>query len=784
MERFFLAVTRRPAAVLAAVGAIVASQAVAIAWIRFDNRPDSFLPPGHPALLAKERVEQLFGLEDPMLIAVVAEGEDGQPLPGGIFDERPLRWIQRLSSAILAHLESTYGDPGKHPVYSLATEYDVEVRGGIPEEKPFLEPFPATPQELYALEQAVRRLELYDGIIVSDDGSAGAIVVVPPPGKAEEVYRFVSRLARESAEPGLRIALAGEAAVRSAMGTAVAHSALRLNPVCVAVVVLFLYIAFRNLTGVLLPLLVVGSGSTVMLGVMSLAGIPVYIITNAILVTVMSLGVADAIHVLGEYYREIGRGEIASRRELVVRAASRLWVPVLYTSLTDVVGFFSFFVTGIMPPLRWFGLFTALGITATLAGSYTILPAALMYVDPRASSQRRLGGWGASAMARALAALGRTVLRRPGGFLLAGGGLAAAGVALALRLEVSQSMVSAFDDSSEIVQADRLINRLFHGTYFLDVLLEAEKPGELLEPAVLRRIESLERHATGLPLVKGSLSVAGFARKLNQVFNDWDPALNRIPEDAATVRLHFEQVRSSPSKHADLLRVIDPEYRIANVRLRLSSGDYRDERVVVEDIAAYLEAQFPPGSWPRASLSGRVNMDYHWVRLIVRSHVQSIAFTLAIALLCLALLFRSFSKGLLSMLPVGYAVLITYAVMGLAGIPLGIGTSMFAALAIGVGLNFPIHMLDRLRAARRRGLELEAAFGEVFSVTTKALLFNAMAVGFGFLALLASDLPLLRHFGLMIGLGIATSCITSLTVLPAVVAWLERPRRRSLTLRG
>jgi predicted RND superfamily exporter protein len=770
MKAFLALIARRPRRVLVLMGAIMAAFACALPLVRWDNRPDSFMPRSHPAYLAKRLVEERFGLEDPMLLAVVT----GQPR--GIFREAPLRLIASLTEEISRRLASSPAAAAR-PVYSLATELDVELEGGILHETPFLAPFPETEADFRRLEAALARVELYDGVLIAGDGSASAIIVMPPEGEADEVSRFVADLAARRAEPGIRLVLAGEAAVRSAMGRQVTLDALRLNPLCVLIVAVFLALAFRNATGVILPFLVVGWGSVVMLGAMALAGSPVYIITNAILVTVVSLGVADTIPVLAEYYRELGLDPGAGPAELALRATNRLWLPVAFTCITDMAGFLSFLLTGVMPPLEAFGLFTAIGCAATLVASLTILPACLALIDPARPSQARRSSWAvAGPIAGGLRLLGERIRRRPRGVSIASLAALALGLVAARGLRVDQSMESAFDEESEIVQANRLVNRLFHGTYFLDVLLEAERPGAFLDPALLRQVQDLEEHAKALPHVNGSISIAGFARKLNQILHDWDPAELRIPPDAETVKEHFSLLDASPSKKADFLRAVSPDYRTANVRLRLSSGWYRDERPVVEALEAYLRTHFPPGGPVRGTLAGRVNMDVHWMRLIVESTTWSVLSTLSMVLILLVVLFRSVAAGLLSVVPVAMAVAATFATMALSGIDLSIGTSMFAALAMGVGINFPIHVLERLRITlREEGLLESEAFGVVFSLTGKALLFDALAVSLGFLALVVSDLPILRHFGLMIAMSIATASVASLITLPALVAWL-RPR--------
>src|SRR4029453_4710682 len=117
--------------------------------------------------------------------------------------------------------------------------------------------------------------------------------------------------------------------------------------------------------------------------------------------------------------------------------------------------------------------------------------------------------------------------------LLAGVAAFALGGVGAARIRANQSMGSAFRDAAPIVQADRELNRLFHWTDFLDGMIEGEKPGDIIQPETLRRIDAMERHAKSLPHVGGTISVAGFARKIHQILSHNDPAEYRIPDEPA-----------------------------------------------------------------------------------------------------------------------------------------------------------------------------------------------------------------------------------------------------------
>jgi predicted RND superfamily exporter protein len=130
------------------------------------------------------------------------------------------------------------------------------------------------------------------------------------------------------------------------------------------------------------------------------------------------------------------------------------------------------------------------------------------------------------------------------------------------------------------------------------------------------------------------------------------------------------------------------------------------------------------------------------------------------------------------------AVLSIYAIMGFSGIPLGVGTSMFASIAIGAGVNFPIHILDRLRIQLPNGHAApDEVFRDTFTFTGRALFFTAMVVTIGFMLLCISEFRTLVRFGMLIGAGMLVSFLTSVTLLPAALAavrprfvWGDRPR--------
>jgi hypothetical protein len=132
---------------------------------------------------------------------------------------------------------------------------------------------------------------------------------------------------------------------------------------------------------------------------------------------------------------------------------------------------------------------------------------------------------------------------------------------------------------------------------------------------------------------------------------------------------------------------------------------------------------------------------------------------------------RSLIGGLLLLAPIVVGVVLTYAFIGISGVPVGLGTSSFAAIAIGVGVDFAIHWLWRYRENRRGGLDHRAATLQVMEGVGKAILFNGFIVIGGFaVLLLATTLPP-QQVGLYVAISVAGSLTTTFLVLSVATRW-------------
>jgi predicted RND superfamily exporter protein len=284
----------------------------------------------------------------------------------------------------------------------------------------------------------------------------------------------------------------------------------------------------------------------------------------------------------------------------------------------------------------------------------------------------------------------------------------------------------------------------------------------------------LQTFLATLPHVNGSTSIVDYIKQMNRSLNENKPSAYVVPDDADLISQYF-LLYSASGDPTDFEEEIDYDYRMALVRARMDSARYQQDKVVVESTQQYIDDVFNTCDI-KATLSGRVNVDYHWFDTLLGTQFKSVMFAFSLVWLIVCISLRSIYGGTLAVIPVLLGCLSVYAFMGLAGITLAVGTSMTAAIALGIGVDFSIHTLDRIKLLiAEQGFEPEIALRQLYPTTGRALLFSFFAVFIGFGILGLSYVPPLSKLGMLIAFSVLFSFISSMTVLPALIKLL-RPK--------
>ncbi|MGE0642864.1 MAG: RND family transporter [Nitrospira sp.] len=763
-ERFFMWVTAYPKTMVLAGLVLLMSFAAFIPQLTMDTSADSFIAKDNPARVYRDQVKQVFGLSDPFVIAVINRGATG------VFNPETLQLVQWLTDRV-----KTIPNVDPDRVMSLATENNIIGTADGMQVSEFFHPLPATQVQADAIRAAIADFPLYQGSLVSRDFTATLIIAeILDEMKNESTYQAFMALVKEAPPVlGVELHVAGEGAISGYLYNYIDHDAKRVNPLVAIVITIVLFIAFRTVRGMVLPSLVVLGTVAAAFGTMAASGVSFYVITNGLASILIGMAVTEPMHILTSYYK-LGRANPElSHRQIIVRAMTETWKPLAMTILTTVVGFISLYASGGMPPMRYFGLFAAIGTMGSWLYGMVLIPAALMLVNFKPSraitADKTVDGYG-----RVVVALGGFSIRHPLLILATTLLIVIVGIWGSSRLIIQEAMIENFQQDEPIYYADKAINQVMDGTNYLDIVVETPTQEGLFDPDALRRIDRLQRFIESLPEVGGSTSVVDYIKQMHRSINENQREAYSIPDNRDLIAQLF-LLYSASGDPTDFKEEIDYEYRRALIRTNIHTSDYINNRIVIEQLQQYLDEHFNASDMT-ANLSGRVNVNHHWLKTIESTHFVSVGISLVAVWLMAAWLFRSLTAGLFTLVPVFTSVLLVYGVMGLSGIWLAVGTSMFAAIAIGLAIDFGIHITERIKELMRSGTgSFEERMVQLFASTGRALFFNfaAMSLGFGMLA--TSAVPPLIRFGSLVAVAMAASFLASITVMPALATML-RPR--------
>ncbi len=746
--------------------------------LRKDNDVMNMLPQGHPIVRLTNQIEEEFGVRDSVLVGVVTEG------PQGIFNSRTLELIQRLTEGLESLPEIRSGSvKGLFTIDTIiGTEDGFEV-------KPLLEEVPRTPEAFRRLRARIEANRMLRGEIVSPDGTAALILGDPEPGIDQEklYYRLRELVSSQAPTPSDRVFIAGVPVFTGVIGTYVSQDMERMIPFVGLVIVSMLAFLLRSIRGVLLPLLVIGFGVVWAMGSMAMCGIPIYPITTIIPVLIMALGCADGIHILNRYYE--ARRESADRpgREIILETMDEMWQPVVMTSLTTTVGFLSLLGSEI-DPLRFLGVFSAVGIMAAMVFSLAFIPASLALFESR---DRR-------SSPSSLPTRTPLPLSSPGPFQFAGKTiyihrypvvfinliLLVGALAVLPALRIDSDPLRYFNPGSEIPAANDMINEKFNGIGLINVVVDGGKPDAFKSPALLERLDRLERAVKRAPDVGGTVSLADYLKLMNRAMHGDDASWEILPQTRAEISQYL-LLYSFSGDPEDLERVVDDAYRTADLIVRLKTLSSNRIGRVAAAIEDRISEIFGDGGI-LVQVGGKAMVTYVTQQVLVKGQINSILLSLLGVLFITALMFRSLLAGVLCVLPIAIATLWNFGFMSLARLPLEPASAVTSCIGIGVGIDYAIHFIAKYRyltahATPRSFLERDpkVVYREVTVITVstagKAILFNALVVVCGFLVLLVSNFPPTRTMGILVSLNMFTCCLGALTLLPAAVN-IFRPR--------
>ncbi len=771
MNTFFRWVIKRANWVLFAVFLITLFLGYEIKNMKVETDISASLPQGIPAKRIYDKVGRIFPSRD--FILVVLETDS-------LFQPAVLTKIDSLTR-VFEDLPGIYSvmSPTNAKII-VGTEEGMEVREA-------LKKIPQTPAEMAAYRKRLLSNNIFTGNLISDDQRAAGIMLflkktIRPRLIAGEVIRITQRESKN-----YKILATGKPVVNYYLAKGMDQDMRVLFPLAILVVFLIPLFRFRRIKMVLIPLGVVIFSVIWTFGVMALVHSPLSHSTTILPILLISIGVADGIHILNHYFSN--SRFIKERDKLIHFTMMELHGPVIMTSITTMIGFLALNTSKVTSLLQ-LGIFTATGVFFAMVLSLTFIPASLAKMKIPTQLKKVTGGWLEHLSHRYAAFLIRYKWAVLVGILL----IVLLSIAGIPQIQLESSDISNFPKHHLLRQATEEVNRHFAGANYIDVVVEGDKPGYIKEPVVLKRMAMLEASIKTLPEVGVALSLADSIRRINQVLHNGNPAYYRIPNETETeTSRYFDesqkkwvtqtftvpgrelidqylQLYEMSGKPEDFANLVDYNYQNAKVTAFVRTSRRTALKEIDTWTRGFLHRHF---DGIHADLTGVSELYLAVNDLVVSGQMKSIFLSLFLVFLLTAFMFRSATAGLFNVLPLFFAMLLNFAIMGWFGIYLNLMTMITSSIAIGVGVDYAIHFYHRYRMKILELRDYEQAVDRTMEEAGVAILINALTVAAGFAILLFSAFKGISLMGLLITLTMIWSSFGALTILPTLFMVLK-----------
>lgn len=723
---------RRPWAALATAAAVVALFGPGLLRLETDNSPEVFIETDGPAAERYDRFRRAFG-GDRLVRVVVTGAEPWRPdtvvwLTGLVEELAALPGVVEVREPV-GHLARWQGDP-----YVDAAIRDLETS--------------------IASDPLARAL---GWVGAGDDLLTLSLLLEATGGVGTRRLLAAIEERLTSSPPGVTVELVGQPTLDRALDASSREIERRFFPLLVLLSAVLLWLAFRTLAGVAMPLLFVGLTEVALLGSMGYAGAQLNMVLAILPPLVFVIALATAVHLLSAHRRALARGLSPADATLTV-FRDRGWA-VLWTGITTLVGFASLGFSGV-GPVRSLGLWAGIGIAILIALAFTVWPGLQRFDRGRRRASRPAGS--ALAHAGLRWAIWSVRWRRPV-FAVAAGWLLFAGAGLS-KLRIETDALRFFKSQHPVRRSIERLEGAGIGSAAVEILMPAASEGGETgsRAAWLEAVRQVERQLDQDPAVLSTLSAVTLVEDL---------------------RHHLPAPMASAEDPAILAALeLDDEGSTALARFRSNSA----ARVTAftrftgaEGIDA-LEARLGAHR-PAVEVTGLYPLLVRSQRGLLRTLLLSLGMTFAVV----ALVFRRLLAGsrltLLALVPNLWPVVGSLGLLGWLGQPLDIASIMVASIVLGLAVDDTIHTLGHYRRAAPVLGKNEAA-AEALERTAPAYILTGLILTLGFGVCALSSFAPIARFGVAAAVAIALAVVGDLFLLPALLSaapqsTIERLRR-------
>jgi predicted RND superfamily exporter protein len=780
---------------IAAMLILVAGLVSQIPTITIDTSMEGFLHKNDPAMITYNAFRDQFGRDEVVIVAVEAET---------IFSVETLEKLREL------HKELAAGVPYMDDINSLINARNTRGEGDTLIVEDLLEEWPHTPEALEEVKQRALANPMYENLLLSEDGRFTTIVIrshstsmaaaeadvlegfeeesdaigeAAPARTANGRYlsdaensavvAAVEAIARSFDAPGFRISIAGSPVVTHFLKQYMMQDMRKFILLAIATVAVVLFLMFRRISGVLLPLLIVILSLLSTVGIMAISGTPIKVPTQILPSFLLAVGVGTSVHVLAIFYQQLDKAR--DKAEAIAYALGHSGLAIIMTNVTTAAGLLSF-ASAELAPIADLGIFAGVGVLLAFVYTLILLPAllAVIPIRPRRrqpeeadlSADQSLLDW-------ILQAIGGFACRYPWPILGATALVVVVALLFVVQIRFSHHPLSWFPSDNQVRVDTEAIDHHLRGSLSMEVVIDGGRENGLYDPDLLVRLEAANREmeatTDGDLFVGKAWSVTTILKEIHQALNENRAEFYAIPDDRDLIAQEFLLFENSGSD--DLEDVVDTPFSKARLTLKVPFLDAVGYAGLLEKAKTYFITHFPDAE---ISFTGMMYLLCTTITKAIHTLARSYLTALAVITLLMILLIGKVRIGLLSMIPNLTPILMMLGLIGATPLVLDLFTMMVASIAIGLAVDDTIHFMHNFRRYFEESGDAVQAVHETLHTTGRAMLVTTVVLAIGFFIYSFATMANIINFGLLTSFTVIMALLADYLIAPALMVVVHR----------
>lgn len=618
---------------------------------------------------------------------------------------------------------------------------------------------PQTAEEFEQLKNNIANNAMYKGSIVSEDESSCLIVfTLEDEADVNLVARNVIDKTAELQLPE-KLYYIGSPMLITYIAELMKKDLTTLLPIAFLLIAIILFISFRSANGVILPLITAVIAIIWSLGLMAVFGYSMSMISNNIPIILLAVGTAYAIHV-------VNRVQVLWEKKdphAVVSALTYVMVPVLLAAVTTAIGFVSFIFGSYLEMIKDFGIFTAVGTFVACIMSILFVPAVLSFKKTTKNQSMNKVSKEDYLSSNLLKPLTTFLFKYTKQILTAWMVVIGLSILGIFFIQRSVDIQEYFKKGNPTREAESIMIEKFGGTKPVFVHFK----GNMQDPKLLQTMMDASKYMEESPDIYTSMSVAKLIAEINLAITG-----NReVPAEEDMI----QQLWFLLDGNEVMQRFVSEDLSEGIIISKFRSPDNDSKK----KFAAYMQEFIAQNSSEDCviQITGMPFVDITMDQSLINSQIGSISIAIFFVILIVGLILRSFISGVYAAIPIIAAILILFGVMGLTGISLNIATVLVASVALGIGIDYSIHIISHFNHGLKESNDVEKSVEDALTISGKAIIINVISVSAGFLVLVFSEMVPLQYFGILIAISMVSSSFGALTLLPSILILVNRKKK-------